>query len=108
MSSPSFLTRICRTCCSDLAFYTIFSLPSMLFIVLWTAARVYKEVAVREAIFTEFGDLVGKDGTQQLMALSKRSPSGTHLVGNRRGNRHFAVHRHHRSGHHAKYAEPHI
>ena len=51
-----------------LAFYTIFSLPSMLFIVLWTAARFYKEVAVREAVFTEIGALVGQEGTQQLMA----------------------------------------
>ena len=40
-----------------LAFYTIFSLPSMLFIVMWTAARFYREVAVREAIFTEISAL---------------------------------------------------
>ncbi len=51
-----------------LAFYMIFSLPSMLFIILWTAARFYREVAVREAIFAEFGELVGEEGTQQLMA----------------------------------------
>ena len=40
-----------------LAFYMIFSLPSILFIVLWTAARFYREVAVREAIFTEISAL---------------------------------------------------
>ena len=51
-----------------LAFYMIFSLPSMLFIILWTAARFYREVAVREAVFAEFGELVGEEGTQQLMA----------------------------------------
>ena len=55
-----------------LAFYTIFSLPSMLFIVLWTAARFYKEVAVREAIFTEIGALVGQEGVQQLMATLEK------------------------------------
>ena len=31
-----------------LAFYMIFSLPAMLFIVLWTAGRFYRDVAVRE------------------------------------------------------------
>ena len=50
-----------------LAFYMIFSLPSILFIVLWTAARFYREVAVREAVFAEIGELVGEEGTQQLM-----------------------------------------
>jgi len=51
-----------------LAFYTIFSLPSMLFIVLWTAGRFYRDAAVREAIFNEIGALVGDEGAQQLSA----------------------------------------
>jgi membrane protein len=46
----------------------IFSLPSILLIILWTAARFYREVAVQEALFTEIGDLVGHEGAQQLMA----------------------------------------
>ena len=54
-----------------LAFYMIFYLPSMLFIVLWTAGRFYREVAVREAIFTEVGALVGEEGAQQLIATLK-------------------------------------
>lgn len=62
------------------AFYMIFSLPSILLIILWTAARVYREVAVREAIFAEFGDLVGKDGPISCLALSNgfrsRNPPG--------------------------------
>jgi membrane protein len=51
-----------------LAFYMIFSLPAMLFIVLWTAGRFYRDVAVREAIFNEIGALVGDEGAQQLSA----------------------------------------
>jgi membrane protein len=51
-----------------LSFYMIFSLPSILLIILWTAARFYREVAVQEALFTEIGDLVGHEGAQQLMA----------------------------------------
>jgi membrane protein len=51
-----------------LAFYTIFSLPSLLFIVLWTAARFSREVALREVIFSEIGALVGSDGARQLSA----------------------------------------
>ena len=54
-----------------LAFYTIFSLPSMLFIVLWTAGRFYRDAAVREAIFNEIGALVGDEGAQQLSATLK-------------------------------------
>jgi membrane protein len=49
-----------------LAFYMIFSLPSILLVILWTAARFYREVAVRNAIFSEIGALVGEDGARQL------------------------------------------
>jgi len=34
-----------------ISYYTVFSLPSMLLIVLWTAAQFYKEDAVYDAIF---------------------------------------------------------
>ena len=54
-----------------LAFYMIFSLPSMLIIILWIAARFNKEVIVREAISLEIGDLVGKGGAQQMIATAK-------------------------------------
>ena len=50
-----------------MAYYMIFSLPSILLIILWTAARFYREAAVREAIFTEMGELVGEEGAQQLV-----------------------------------------
>jgi membrane protein len=46
----------------------IFSLPSILMIILWTAARFYRDAAVREAVFSEIGGLVGKEGAKQLSA----------------------------------------
>ena len=51
-----------------LAYYMIFSLPSILMIILWTAARFYREVAVREAVFAEIAAVVGTEGAQQLSA----------------------------------------
>ncbi len=54
-----------------LAFYMIFSLPSMLIIILWIAVRFNKEVIVREAISLEIGDLVGKGGAQQMIATAE-------------------------------------
>ena len=51
-----------------LSYYMVFSLPSMLLIVLWTSARFYDEVAVREAIFAKIGGLVGHQGAGQIMA----------------------------------------
>lgn len=55
-----------------LAFYMVFSLPPMLFIILWMADRFYRKVAVREAIFTEIGRLVGRQGAGELMATLER------------------------------------
>jgi membrane protein len=50
-----------------LSYYMIFSLPSMLLIVLWLSGQFYDEAAVRQAIFTEIGRMVGEGGAQQLM-----------------------------------------
>ena len=47
-----------------LSYYMIFSLPSILLIILWTAARFYRDVAVREAVFTEIAGLVGEEGAR--------------------------------------------
>ena len=51
-----------------LSYNMIFSLPSMLLIVLWVAAVFYGEAAVSNAIFAELGSLVGESGAQQIMA----------------------------------------
>jgi membrane protein len=63
-----FLKEGALTRSAALAYYMIFSLPSILLIILWTAARFYREVAVRKAIFSEIGALVGEDGARQLSA----------------------------------------
>jgi membrane protein len=62
-----------------LAFYMIISLPSILLIILWTAARFYREAEVQAAIFSEIGNLVGEEGAHQLMTtvsgLNIREPT---------------------------------
>lgn len=63
-----FLKEDALTQSAALAYYMIFSLPSILMIILWTAARFYREVAVREAVFSEIAGLVGKEGAGQLSA----------------------------------------
>lgn len=57
---------------AGLAFYMIFSWPSILLIILWTASRFYKEVAVRDALFEEIGGIVGPQGAQQLIATVEK------------------------------------
>jgi membrane protein len=63
-----FLKEDALTQSAALAYYMIFSLPSILMIILWTAARFYQEVAVREAVFSEIAGVVGKEGARQLSA----------------------------------------
>jgi membrane protein len=55
-----------------LSYYMVFSLPSMLLIILWTSARFYDEAAVREAIFAKIGSLVGHQGAGQIMATLEK------------------------------------
>ena len=50
-----------------LAYYMVFSLPPMLLIIFWSAGFLYDEVIIREAIFDEFGKLIGENGSNQLM-----------------------------------------
>lgn len=50
-----------------LSYYTIFSLPPMLLIILKTATQFYNEAEVKQTIFDEIGGLVGRDGAQQLL-----------------------------------------
>lgn len=55
-----------------LSYYMVFSLPSMLLIILWTSARFYDEVSVREAIFAKIGSMVGHQGAGQIMATLEK------------------------------------
>lgn len=49
-----------------LAYYTIFSLPPMLLVILFTATRFYDEAQVDEAIFGEIETLIGAQSAIQL------------------------------------------
>jgi len=55
-----------------LSYYMVFSLPSMLLVILWTSARFYDEVSVREAIFAKIGSMVGHQGAGQIMATLEK------------------------------------
>lgn len=50
-----------------IAYYTIFSLPPMLLVVLYTATLFYNRSEVEEAIFGQIGDLAGQDSARQLL-----------------------------------------
>lgn len=50
-----------------LSYYTIFSLPPMLVVILFTTTWFYDETIVKEALFSQIGNMVGKDGAQQLL-----------------------------------------
>jgi len=67
-SFDGFLEEDMPTHAAALSYNMIFSLPSMLLIVIWIADIFYGEVAVGNAIFAEFGSLVGEDGARQIMA----------------------------------------
>ena len=55
-----------------LSYYMVFSLPSMLMIILWTSAHFYDEDALREAIFAKIGALVGHHGAGQIMSTLEK------------------------------------
>ncbi len=50
-----------------LSYYTIFSLPPMLLVILKTTTQFYSETQIKETIFSEIGGLVGRDGAQALL-----------------------------------------
>jgi membrane protein len=62
-----FLDADMSTQSAALAYYMVFALPPMLFIVLWTGELLYQEVEIRDAVFAEIGGLVGEEGARQLM-----------------------------------------
>lgn len=63
----AFFTKNLLTQSAALSFYTIFSLPPMVLIILQVASRFYYDDAVKSAIFGEIGALVGQEGASQLM-----------------------------------------
>jgi membrane protein len=71
-SVAKFLKEDVLTQSAALSFYMIFSWPSILLIIIWTASRFYREVAVRDALFSEIGEIVGHQGAQQLIATVEK------------------------------------
>lgn len=55
-----------------ISYYTVFSLPAILLIVLWTAAQFYKEAAVHDAIFQKITALVGEQASEQIMSTLQK------------------------------------
>lgn len=54
------------TWAAALSYYTIFSLPPMLFVILFVTTGFYDEAQIRGAIFGQIGDLIGQKGATQL------------------------------------------
>ncbi|MFK7934021.1 MAG: YihY/virulence factor BrkB family protein [Saprospiraceae bacterium] len=49
-----------------LSYYTIFSLPPMLLVIMYTTTIFYDKAEIQRAIFTQISELVGADGATQL------------------------------------------
>ena len=65
---------------AGLAYYMVFALPPMLVIIFWLAGLWYEEVVVREAVFDEFGELIGQNGAKLLTATLERITSSRPTV----------------------------
>jgi len=65
-SVKSFDEQDVLTQAAALAYYMIFSLPPMLLVIFWTAGFLHDDGIVREAVFDEFGKLIGEIGSNQL------------------------------------------
>ena len=68
-SVNDFIENDVFTLAAALSYYTVFSLPPIILIIIYTTTSVYSEVAMREMLFTEIGKLVGQDGAIQLATI---------------------------------------
>lgn len=85
-SAKDFFAEHMLTHAAAISYYTVFSLPSILLIVLWVAAQFYREVIIHEAISQKMTSLIGEQGTQLVMStlekLSVQEPTWlTTLIG---------------------------
>lgn len=67
-----FISEDVLTQSAALSYYMVFSLPPMLLVIFWSAGLWYQEILVREAVFDEFGDLIGKQGAGQIMSTLEK------------------------------------
>ena len=71
-SIVSFIGDDMLTHAAAISYYTVFSLPSMLIIVLWSAGKFYGEVAVQGEIFQKINSLVGEEASQQVLSILQK------------------------------------
>jgi len=71
-SVVSFMSDDMFTHAAAISYYMVFSLPSMLLIVLWTAAHFYKEVAVHDAILQKMTSLIGEQGGNLILSTIEK------------------------------------
>ncbi len=74
-SFSKFISEDIFTQSAALAYYMVFALPPMLVITFWLAGLWYQDVVASEAVFNEFGELMGQEGAKQLMATIERLTS---------------------------------
>ena len=71
-SIQRFLQEDVFTYAAGLAYYTIFSLPPMLMVILFTTTIFYDRATMRQTIFGEISGLVGKESAQSLASTLDR------------------------------------
>lgn len=66
-----------------LSYYTIFSLPPLLFVIIYILGMVFGKEAVRGEIFSEINSLIGNDAAKQIeeMLASIKFSSGSKIAG---------------------------
>ena len=78
-SISEFFAYSLLTHAAAISYYTVFSLPSILLIILWSAAQFYKESALYETVFTRLTSAMGEQVAQQVMStlqkLSLKEPT---------------------------------
>ncbi len=67
-SGNRFGQREAFTYAAGLSYYTIFSLPPMLMVILYTTTLFYNRDTIRDTIFGEISEIIGQDSASQLAA----------------------------------------
>ncbi len=65
-SALRFSEREAFTYAAGLSYYTIFSLPPMLMVIVYSTTIFYERATIRKTIFGEIGEIVGQDSAAQL------------------------------------------
>ena len=71
-----FFSDNCSTMAASLSFYTFFSLPALLTLLLTLVGRVMDPTQVQEAIIAQVGGLIGAAGSEQVGAILSHAKHG--------------------------------